>query len=240
MDVRHRASVAGLPSAEHGMTSVPATASLAGRKRSCKVLVLGKLVSRDGRFMGQARVGPRSTPITAGAHQVWWDVGLQLQEDTKAAYGRVLSSSKDIVVTTCLLLSGWLHEQKLLKTSWEGHGETPARCQEPQMWRKLMGQSKVRILKTSAASDLLTAFASYRLPACSLAPPRGPLHLSVSTASTCAGLGIGPSMRHSCPRWLTRHCRDARQHDGRDWRRGYCSLRVSAAARRTSVRCHGG
>lgn len=143
MDPRVAALVAGLPSTQHGLTSARSGDWLVGRMRTSRIPVVGSLISRDGRFTDRARVGTNSGPASGPGVAVWWGLGEVLRDNVVVSRGSELETAKGVAVTTFLVLSGWLHEQDMFVSSWEGKGRTPAGCTEPLRWRPLLGTKEV-------------------------------------------------------------------------------------------------
>ena len=101
---------------------------------------MGSLISRDGRFTDRARVGRNDGPLSGPGVSVWWSPGVVLRDDVVESRTRELGTAKEVILTTCLALSSWLHEQAMLVSSWEGKGKTPHGCLVPRRWKPLLGK----------------------------------------------------------------------------------------------------
>lgn len=104
---------------------------------------MGSFITRDGRFTDRARVGGSSGPASGPGVEVWWGLGLVLRDAVVASRDEELGTAKEVIITACLLFAGWLHEQTLLVSSWEGQGKTPVGCTEPRRWKPLKGTTEV-------------------------------------------------------------------------------------------------
>ena len=105
MDPRHAAAVAGLSSTQNGPTSARSGDLLVGRMRTQRIPVVGTLISRDGRFTDRARVGRNDGPLSGPGVSVWWSLGVVLRDDVVESRTRELGTAKEVIVTTCLVLS---------------------------------------------------------------------------------------------------------------------------------------
>lgn len=90
---------------------------------------------------------------------MWWSLGVVLRDDVVESRTRELGTAKEVIVTTCLVLSSWLHEQAMLVSSWEGKGKTPHGCLVPRRWKPLLGKTEVCV--PGVLVDQLSAICIY-------------------------------------------------------------------------------